>query len=71
MTIRHNTFAPSDILYASQVNEMSDNGVIQVDDAAELADASLEHANLAYVVSTFTLYYRKAAGVGVDKWEAV
>lgn len=69
MTIRHNTFAPSDILYASQVNAMSNNGVIQLSTATELGDTSLVDANLAFVLDEFVIYQRQAAGTGADKWK--
>lgn len=50
------------------MNDVSNNGVIQVDTAADLADASLADANIVFVVDEMTPYKRNAEGIGEDKW---
>ena len=68
MTIRTHEFVPNSILTAAQMNDVGNNGVIQVGTAADLAEASLVDANVAFVVDEMKLYKRDAEGIGQDKW---
>ena len=69
MTIRTHEFVPNSILTAAQMNDVGNNGVIQVSTATDLADASLVDANVAFVVDEMKLYQRTAAGIGEGFWE--
>ena len=69
MALRWKAYAPNTILKAVEVQDLADNGVIQLDTAADLASADLVNANVVYVVAEAKPYVRQAAGVGADKWQ--
>ena len=69
MALRWKAFAPNTILKAVEIQDIADNGVVQLDTAADLADADLVNANMVYVTGENKPYVRNAAGVGADKWE--
>ena len=69
MAARWKAYAPNTILKAVEVQDLADNGVIQLDTAADLASADLVNANVVYVVAEAKPYVRQAAGVGADKWQ--
>ena len=69
MAIRWKAYAPNTILKAVEVQDLADNGVIQLDTAADLASADLVNANVVYVAAESKPYVRQAPGVGADKWQ--
>lgn len=70
MPIRFNTFVPYSPLQAADVNDIANNGVIQINNSGELASLD-NNINMAYDISTFTLYMRTAAGQNVANWGTV
>ena len=68
MALRWKNFVPNTPLKAAEVNDLANNGCVQIDTAADLDDPNLVEANLAFDLATSTLYHRAAAGVGADKW---
>ena len=69
MALRWKAFAPNTILKAVEIQDITDNGVVQLDTAADLADADLVNANATYVTAEHKIYQRVASGVGADKWQ--
>lgn len=70
MTIRKKVFIPNEILSASEINDLSDNGVIEIFSTADLADADLDLANAVYIISDRSLRVRTGAGTGASNWSA-
>jgi len=68
MALRWKNFVPNTPLKAAEVNDLANNGCVQIDTATDLDDPNLVDANLAFDLATSTLYHRAAAGVGADKW---
>ena len=69
MALRWKAYAPNTILKAVEVQDLADNGVVQVDAAADLASADLVNANVTFVTAEHKVYTRVAAGIGADKWK--
>ena len=69
MALRWKNFVPNTPLKSSEVNDLANNGCVQIDLETDLDDASLVGANMAFSLDTFTLHTRIAAGVGADKWQ--
>ena len=69
MALRFKAYAPNTILKAVDVQDLADNGLVQIDTAADLDDADLVNVNMVYVVAEAKPYVRQAAGVGADKWQ--
>ena len=59
MTIRYTNFADGEVLTASQLLDLENNGVVQVSAFTELA-ALESYVNTAYCLEDHTLYTRKA-----------
>lgn len=68
MAIRWKSYAPNTVLKAVEVQDLADNGVLQIDTVTDLDDANLVNANVVFVVAEHKLYTRVAPGVGADKW---
>jgi hypothetical protein len=71
MALRWKAFAPQTVAKAVEVQDLADNGVVQVDTSADLASPNLINANAVFVIAEMALYVRTVAGVGADKWQPV
>ena len=69
MALRWKNFVPNTPLKAAEVNDLANNGCVQIDTATDLDDPNLVAANVCFEVATNTLHQRQAAGVGADKWK--
>ena len=67
MAIRHHNWSPGDILAASEANNMSNNGCVQIDTDAELAFLP-DEVNVAFSINDFKLHVRSAAGKDRANW---
>ena len=71
MTIRAQTYNPNTILYASDIQDTADNGVVEITAVAELDQVSSE-VNLVFCKEDYNLYKRIAEGAGAIgvAWES-
>ncbi len=60
MTVRHRTWTPGDQLKATDMNDLANNGAVQVDTIAELATlfSTQANANVAFCLEDMLLYTR-------------
>ena len=63
MTIRQQTYSPNTILYAADIQQTADNGIVEVSAIAELSGVGSE-VNVVFCKENYEIYKRIAEGTG-------
>ena len=66
--MRYPNFIPNDILKVNDLTDTAENGIIQINTIAELADLNA-NVNMAFCLEDFECYKRIKLGVGADCFE--
>ncbi len=66
--MRYTNWLPNTILRQNDLQDGSDNGVVQIDSTDELSQVS-DGVNLVFNLADYEIYKRIAPGSGSDKWE--
>ena len=70
MTVRYQNYTPNSILYAADIQQTADNGIVEISAKAELSSVGSE-VNLVFCKENYEIYKRIAEGIGAEGvvWE--